>query len=58
MLATFEKVVSLFPDIYPKSTINLKVRRAVLSKQLSVFYIIYEDQVSVVGIIDNRKGLW
>ncbi|MES2376340.1 MAG: hypothetical protein V4553_07170 [Bacteroidota bacterium] len=56
MLEKFGEVVSVFPEIYPKSIINSKARRAVLSKQLSVFYIVYEKQVSVVGIIDNRMG--
>ncbi|MGF7081128.1 hypothetical protein [Mucilaginibacter sp. UYCu711] len=37
MLEKFEKIVSAFPEIYPKSIINSKARRAVLSKQLSVF---------------------
>jgi plasmid stabilization system protein ParE len=56
MLERFGGVVSTFPEIYPKSTIRSKSRRAVLSKQLSVFYIVHENQVSVVGMIDNRMG--
>ncbi|MFD2144582.1 hypothetical protein [Mucilaginibacter antarcticus] len=56
MLNKFEQIVSVFPEIYPKSAIKSKARRAVLSKQLSVFYILYKEQISVVGIVDNRMG--
>jgi|SRR5476651_1430906 len=56
MLATFEKIVVAFPEMYPKSTINSRSRKAVLSRQLSVFYIVYKDQISIVGMIDNRMG--
>jgi len=54
MLETFEKVVSAFPEIYPKSSQNQDVHRAVLSKNLSVFYTIINTEVSVIGMIDNR----
>jgi plasmid stabilization system protein ParE len=54
MLETFERIVSVFPDIYPKSIKNQNVRRAVLSKQLSVFYKIKRDEISIIAMIDNR----
>jgi plasmid stabilization system protein ParE len=56
MLETFERVVSSFPEIYPISSQNQDVRRAVLSKQLSVFYTIIDNEISVIGMIDNRMG--
>jgi plasmid stabilization system protein ParE len=56
MLATFERVVSAFPEIYPLSTENQEVHRAVLSKQLSVFYTIIDNEILVIGMIDNRMG--
>ncbi|WP_462228077.1 hypothetical protein [Mucilaginibacter sp.] len=54
MLTSFEKTVSTFPEIYPLSTKNQEVRRAVLSKQLSVFYTIINNEILVIGMIDNR----
>jgi hypothetical protein len=54
MLDTFEKVVAVFPELYPKSTKNKKLRRAVLSKQLSVFYQITKTEIIVIAMIDNR----
>jgi hypothetical protein len=54
MLETFERVVVAFPEMYPKSTTSSKSRKAVLSKQLSVFYIAYKNQISIVAMIDNR----
>ncbi|RZA02326.1 MAG: type II toxin-antitoxin system RelE/ParE family toxin [Sphingobacteriaceae bacterium] len=54
MLNTFERVVGVFPELYPKSTQNKKLHRAVLSKQLSVFYRVTKAEISVVAILDNR----
>jgi plasmid stabilization system protein ParE len=54
MLETFERVVSAFPDLYPQSITNQYVRRAVLSKQLSVFYKVKKNEISVIAMIDNR----
>ena len=56
LLETFEKIVSSFPALYPKSMKNKKVHRAVLSKQLSVFYSISNDQITVIAVLDNRMG--
>lgn len=56
LLAAFEKIVLKFPELYPKSNRNKKVYRAVLSKQLSVFYKLTKDYISVVAVLDNRVG--
>jgi plasmid stabilization system protein ParE len=54
LLELFEKIVVNFPKLYPESSINRNVRRAVLSKQLSVFYTISEEYIKVVAVLDNR----
>ncbi len=54
MLGTFEKVVAVFPELYPKSNKNKNLHRAVLSKQLSVFYKITKSEILVIAILDNR----
>jgi len=56
LLQAFEKLVLSFPKLYPVSTKNKKVHRAVLSKQLSVFYTLYKGYISVVAVLDNRVG--
>lgn len=53
LLKTFEKVVSVFPEMYPKSIKGDNIHRAVLSKQLSVFYIVIQDKISVLAMIDR-----
>ncbi|MCC5935318.1 MAG: hypothetical protein JJU35_13810 [Balneolales bacterium] len=53
LLTDFEKTVSLFPTLYPKSP-KMKVRRAVLSKVLSVYYMSRKNKIAVVAILDNR----
>ncbi len=54
MLETFERVVSVFPELYPKSVKGENIHRAVLSKQLSVFYTILNNEISVIAMTDNR----
>ncbi len=56
LLEAFEKIISSFPTLYPKSVKNKKAHRAVLSKQLSVFYSISKDQITVIAVLDNRMG--
>jgi hypothetical protein len=56
LLESFEKRVVLNPKLYPKSTKNSKFHRAVLSKQLSIFYNVSEKTIKVIAIIDNRMG--
>ncbi|MEN0054966.1 MAG: hypothetical protein AAGC65_14925 [Mucilaginibacter sp.] len=54
LLQIFERVITVFPELYPLSSKGKNVRRAVLSKQLSVFYKINQDQIVVIAILDNR----
>ena len=56
MLGVFESMVVKFPKLYPQSFKNKKLRRAVLSKQLSVFYSITKDTIFIVAILDNRMS--
>jgi plasmid stabilization system protein ParE len=56
LLGAFEKIVLSFPKLYPQSIKNKKVHRAVLSKQLSVFYSLSKDQINVIAVLDNRVG--
>jgi plasmid stabilization system protein ParE len=55
LLGAFEKIV-LFPQLYPQSIKNKKAHRAVLSKQLSVFYNLSKDQINIIAVLDNRVG--
>ena len=54
LLQIFESVVIVFPELYPLSSKGKGVHRAVLSKQLSVFYKIGQNEIAVVAILDNR----
>jgi plasmid stabilization system protein ParE len=54
LLERFEEIIVHFPELYPVSTKKFKIRRAVLSKQLSVFYRVFEHKISVVAVLDNR----
>jgi hypothetical protein len=54
MLTDFENVVVSFPQLYPLITNSKKIRRAVLSKQLSVFYTYSKENLMITAILDNR----
>jgi len=54
MISDFESVVTFFPQLYPLVINNKKIRRAVLSKQLSVFYTYSKDTLIITAILDNR----
>lgn len=56
LLIGFENVVKHYPTIF-QLTSKLPIRRAVLSKQLSVFYMLDNDEVFVLSIQDNRCDL-
>jgi hypothetical protein len=52
-LSDFEKIISVYPTLYSESS-KMKIRRAVLSKVLSVFYSINKNKISIIAIFDNR----
>jgi plasmid stabilization system protein ParE len=52
-LESFENIIALYPTLYPETS-RLKIRRAVLSKVLSVYYTLGRNKVYVVAIMDNR----
>ena len=56
LLESFEKIVASFPELYPKSNKNRKMRRAVLSKQLSAFYTLNKSTIIIVAVLDNRMS--
>ena len=55
LLENFETVVAHFPDLYPQSQKQAQLRRAVLNKNLSVFYTVGQESVIVVAMQDNRQ---
>jgi hypothetical protein len=55
-LESFEKIVSIFPQLYPQTNKNSGVRRAVLSKQLAVFYSLEKGVITVIAVLDNRMS--
>jgi len=53
-LNAFESIVIVFPDMYSQIAGRKQIRRAVLSKQLSVFYTISKESLIITAILDNR----
>jgi len=55
LLRQFELTVSNFPTLYPGSKSQKLLRRAVIHKNTTVYYIFNKDKVTVVAMKDNRK---
>ncbi|MCK0192521.1 type II toxin-antitoxin system RelE/ParE family toxin [Arenibacter sp. F20364] len=55
LLWQFELTVSNFPTLYPESKSQKLLRRAVIHKNTTVYYIFNKDKVTVVAMKDNRK---
>lgn len=57
LLAAFESAVTTFPKLYPTTNRKARIRRAVLSREVSAFYRIIEVRIEVLAILDNRCDL-
>ncbi len=51
------EIISQFPSIFPESQIKPGLRRAVLSKQISIIYKILNDAIYLAYLIDNRQDI-
>jgi plasmid stabilization system protein ParE len=45
------------PRLFPKSAINPRLRRAVLSKQTTIFYELSGQQINLVYLFNNRQNI-
>lgn len=56
LLKQFENTISNFPTLYPESQ-NLKsLRRAVVHKNTTIYYVFDSNAVTVIAIKDNRQS--
>ena len=53
-IESFEQVVKYYPKLYNQASKGLNIRRAVLSKELSIYYRINRNLIEVIAILDNR----
>lgn len=56
LLRQFESTVSNFPSLYPESESQKLLRRAVIHKNTTVYYIFNNDKVAIIAIKDNRQS--
>ena len=56
LLREFELTVSNFPTLYPESIIQKRLRRAVIHKNTTIYYLFTLDKVVVVAMKDNRQA--
>lgn len=55
LLKQFELTISNFPTLYPESSSQKLLRRAVIHKKTTVYYIFDKNKVIVVAMKDNRQ---
>ncbi|HEA31357.1 MAG TPA: type II toxin-antitoxin system RelE/ParE family toxin [Leeuwenhoekiella sp.] len=55
LLRQFEVTLSNFPTLYPESESQKHLRRAVIHKNTTVYYIFNKYKITVIAIKDNRQ---
>lgn len=55
LLKEFELTVSNFPTLYPESSSQKLLRRAVIHKNTTVYYVYSKNKVTVIAMKDNRQ---
>ncbi len=55
LLRQFESTISNFPTLYPESISQKLLRRAVIHKNTTVYYIFNKDKVTIIAMKDNRQ---
>lgn len=54
-----DKIIYLIqndPDVFPKSQVNKKHSKCVLSKQTSIYYSYNSKQVRIISLFDTRQN--
>ncbi|MDR6760988.1 plasmid stabilization system protein ParE [Flavobacterium sp. 2755] len=57
-LVKFEKAISIIsmnPEVFPKSSINKKYRKCVITKQSSLLYSFGSNEVRIHTVFDTRQ---
>lgn len=49
------ELIAIFPEIYPSTNNRKKMRRCVLTKQISLYYKVMKREIFVVTLFDNRQ---
>lgn len=44
------------PELFPTSTVNKKLRKCVITKQVSLFYHFDKNKIVVVSVFDTRQN--
>jgi plasmid stabilization system protein ParE len=57
-IVKFEKAVSIIimnPEIFPKSSVNKKYRKCVITKQSSLLYSFSANEIRIHNVFDTRQ---
>lgn len=50
------KQIQQFPELFPASLVAYKIRKCVITKQVSLFYIISKSGIEIAALFDNRQS--
>lgn len=50
------ELISFLPFIYSPSNSNRKIRKCVVTKQISIFYKITEKKITILALFDTRQS--
>lgn len=50
------KIIRQKPKLFPSSSLKPELRRAVLSKQTSIYYLVGDRRIHLIYLFDNRMN--
>lgn len=56
LLSRLLEVIQNNPEIFPQSGVQPLLRKAVLSKQTSIYYLVRNENIYLVYLFDNRMN--
>ena len=48
-------LIQQFPQLFPKSEINRRIRRAVMNRHITIYYEIKGNRIQLAYLFNNRK---
>lgn len=48
--------LKIYPNLFPKSHRYKKIRKSVLSRQVSMYYRVVNQEIQIISLFDNRQN--
>ena len=50
------KIIQIDPETFMQSSVNLKIRKCVVSKQITLYYRFTESEIRLLALFDTRQN--